>query len=428
MARLGRRIRREGVEEDSMPAPATAVRLARFLTWTLLAAALPANAATTRTQDHRLVWGGESPLPEGSHFGTRLDLEASGASGSSRIAMVSAPDGAGMGLYYHSPAQGWRYLGGSMGAAPQSYAVDIGLIGGSVFVRREGDGSYTILDGGGQPLVSGIDIYVGAVAIHGDVLVVGQPAYNGDAGRIRIYELDSGNPPVTFFGGPLERLGESLAIGEATIVAGAPGSGPNGAVYAYQYTTEWVEWQRIESPAASQTAARFGAAVALDDGRIAVGSPDADRVTTPGALTDVGAVYLYEWNFLSWEFSTLLRPAGATHFDHFGAGVSMAGGLLAAGAPGEDGASVDEGAAFVYQLSGPQWRETLRLEDGTPEADEAVGTAVAIGDRGAIVGAPSFDGNGVVDQGAVLFFGTVFTLFADGFESGDTSAWSSTAP
>ena len=410
-----------------MCAPVPAVRLTRFLTIALLATALPAAAATTRTQDERVVWDYESPLPEGSHFGTRLDMEASGTSGS-RVAMLSAPDGAGMGLYYHLPAQGWQFLGASTGGAPQSYAVDIGLIGGGVFARQEGDGSYTILDGGGQPLVSGIDYYVGAVAIHGNVLVVGSPAYNGDAGRIRIYELGSGNPPVTFNGDPLERLGESLAIGEATIVAGAPGSGQNGAVYAYLYTTEWVEWQRIDSPAVSQTDARFGAAVALEDGRIAVGSPYVDRVTTPGGRTDVGAVYLYEWNFLSWELSTLLRPATATHFDHFGASVSMYDDLLAAGAPGEDGSSVDEGAAFVYQRSGSEWRESLRLEDATPEADEAVGIAVAIGDRGVLVGAPYFDGNGVVDQGAVLFFGSVFTLFADGFESGDTGAWSSTVP
>ena len=30
--------------------------------------------------------------------------------------------------------------------------------------------------------------------------------------------------------------------------------------------------------------------------------------------------------------------------------------------------------------------------------------------------------------GAALFFGSVFPLFADGFESGDTAAWSSATP
>ena len=54
------------------------------------------------------------------------------------------------------------------------------------------------------------------------------------------------------------------------------------------------------------------------------------------------------------------------------------------------------------------------------------------GETGLRVG--DFDGNSVpeilvsLDIGIAVFEGPLFPLFADGFESGDTSGWSSTSP
>jgi hypothetical protein len=59
---------------------------------------------------------------------------------------------------------------------------------------------------------------------------------------------------------------------------------------------------------------------------------------------------------------------------------------------------------------------------------DRLGASVAVGDLGALVGAPYTDVDGVQNQGAAFFYRGVISLFADGFESGDTSAWSSTVP
>jgi hypothetical protein len=170
--------------------------------------------------------------------------------------------------------------------------------------------------------------------------------------------------------------------------------------------------------------------VTADGGWIAVGSPLVDRVTSPGARVDVGAVYLYEHVNLSWLLNTLLRPIGADDDDHIGTSVAMYKKFLVAGAPGEDGVVGDEGAAYVYHLVGDEWETVprLRLVDSEGEEHDGLGTSVAAGRAGVLVGSPRFDGNDVFDAGAVLYYRNAGAFFEDGFESGSTSAWSWTTP
>ena len=56
--------------------------------------------------------------------------------------------------------------------------------------------------------------------------------------------------------------------------------------------------------------------------------------------------------------------------------------------------------------SGSLWTTVprLRLFDPAAEEHDALGTSVAAGALGALVGAPYYDGNDVFDQGAVLFY------------------------
>ena len=39
-----------------------------------------------------------------------------------------------------------------------------------------------------------------------------------------------------------------------------------------------------------------------------------------------------------------------------------------------------------------------------------------------------YDGNGISNQGAVLFYKGIVPLFYDGFETGDETAWSASVP
>ncbi len=49
-------------------------------------------------------------------------------------------------------------------------------------------------------------------------------------------------------------------------------------------------------------------------------------------------------------------------------------------------------------------------------------------DFSALVGAPYLDLSSDVDRGTVLIYNGLVTQFFNGFESGDSSAWSATVP
>ena len=410
----------------------------------LLAAPWPAGAAAQRSEDQRLVSRFFSPAH--SHFGSTVAMDRFGD-----FALVGAPEGGsqgGGGVYHFQFLADTDWYNHTRSSAsptgsPQPFALDIeGILG--IASLREIDEENSVLafnyHGGLGALLQNLHpTEIRAVALQAEgteFLALGHPDWSQERGLVWIFERnDDGDWGLTAgFQGvlPGERLGSSLAAKTGVLVAGSPGYGANGAVFIYVRGEEWIEWQRLDSPAESQLDAEFGAAVDIEaEGYwIAVGSPFVDRVTSPGERVDVGAVYLYENVGFAWEYETLLRPPGASHDDHFGASVALHDVVLVAGSPGEDGAVGDEGAAYVYQRSGSLWSTVprLRLFDAEAEEHDALGTSVAAGDLGALVGAPYHDGNDVYDQGAVLFYRGIVTLFTDGFESGGTTAWSGTVP
>jgi hypothetical protein len=410
------------------------------VTVALLVAPLPGTAATvTRTEDQRLVEGA-APAPQG-HFGSRVVMSRS------RVETFALVAGNGAGATVNRfpyVGAGWQWQSTSSWSSAQSLPMDHeagwGLFAsleanGETWVRRQ---TYTELSGKLLELVA--DNEVKALAYYPPYLALGIPDANLQSGVIVIYEqhavLGDWSPVAYLFGQSSgDRLGAALAAKDGIVVAGAPGYGANGAVFLYiccDFDGQWLEWQRLDSPAISQAGAEFGAAldIAGDGSWIAVGSPLVDRVITPGERVDVGAVYLYEHVGFSWDLETLLRPPGAADDDHFGTSVAMHRKFLVGGSPGEDGAEGDEGAAYVYHLAGTAWETVprLRLADSAAEEHDALGTSVAAGDTGVLVGAPFFDGNDVFDAGAVLFYANAGAFFDDGFEGGDSSAWSLTVP
>jgi hypothetical protein len=314
-----------------------------------------------------------------------------------------------------------------MDATGTHVATATGLPDGSTLVSRHAS------DSGSQFAVSYTE-EIEVIAIHGSWTALGMPDYDSERGLVAVYQ---GDQLVDAVAGaePGDRFGAALAMTDVLLVVGAPEHGANGAAYLLvccDAVGGWVDWQTLDSPATSQTGAEFGAAVDItgDGDWIAVGSPRVDRTIIPLGLVDVGAVYLFEHVGLTWQLDGFRRPAGAADGDHFGASVAIQDEFLVAGSPGEDGASSDEGAAYVYHLAGTEWESTprLRLADSAAGEDDALGSSVAAGDPGVLVGTPRFDHEGVLNTGAVLFFRHAGAFFDDGFESGDTSAWSLTAP
>ncbi len=105
---------------------------------------------------------------------------------------------------------------------------------------------------------------------------------------------------------------------------------------------------------------------------------------------------------------------------------SSDGSHVAVGGPFNDGNGVDSGHVRLFEWNDSTWVQLGPGLFGEMPGDRS-GTSVALSSDGfrAAVGAPSNDGNGA-SSGHVRVF--LLVLFADGFESGDTSAWSVVAP
>ena len=143
------------------------------------------------------------------------------------------------------------------------------------------------------------------------------------------------------------------------------------------------------TPGAGMAAGAFGEAVAIgQDMRIAVGAPDSDR----GQFTDAGLAYVFEPQGNGWTQEHEILPALPDTGAAFGAAVAMSDGLLAIGSPSEnEGTSEEEGAVYTYAPTdaslGPPTR-TVRLAGGI---GDKFGSSIAITDRMVVVGAMSDD-------------------------------------
>lgn len=149
----------------------------------------------------------------------------------------------------------------------------------------------------------------------------------------------------------------------------------------------------------------FGASVAVSGDTIAVGAPGDD-----GGSTDLGAVYIFTRSGNNWIQQQKILPSDVGASRAFGQSIALAGSTLLVGAPGVSGG----GAAYIFNLSGGVWSQTIKLTASDRVAGDDFGRSVALSaavNRSiAIIGAPGDDNNGPTgttggtDTGAVYVF------------------------
>jgi hypothetical protein len=237
-----------------------------------------------------------------------------------------------------------------------------------VFLKDEGGA-----DNWGQviKLVSGDPVDVGefgtAVAIDGDLVLVGAPGENG-AGTTRgtayLFSRDQGGagawgqvkkiaPSVPTDG---SWFGNSVAVEGSLAVIGEPwndGAGTNrGAVYLFGKdqggADNWGQLRKIEASDAAD-GAFFGFSVCLNGSNLLVGA-----VQAPGGGTQRGQAYLYskdEGGTDAWGEAQRLRANDAQNQDYFGYASAILGSYILVGAVGEDGAGSGRGAAYLFKKS-----------------------------------------------------------------------------
>jgi hypothetical protein len=310
----------------------------------------------------------------------------------------------------------------AVGASPGS------LGGGAVYVFRKAAAGWRqearltslhpeILDGFGT-----------ALALDGDILVVGAPKGRTDSNV---------SPPLEEMGGlvyvfrrtgtawGLETLitpgeeragsfGAAVALADGTLAVGAPANPKRGigagAVSVYHREgTEWLPDTLVTAPDGRPND-RFGSSVAVRGGTLAVGSPSAGSLnyifyglTRLSELPGDGAVYLFKSGGGGWVPDS--RLVGSQALGRFGAALSLDGGTLAVGAPGQaPGAGGD-----VYLFTGPPWPpQGLRL---SAASTVRFGAALVLQGDELLVGAPG-SGNAFDPPGEVQRFQRSGTVWA----------------
>ena len=196
------------------------------------------------------------------------------------------------------------------------------------------------------------DARLGAsVDVYGDYVIAGAPGADQRAGDAFVFQrtgdCSSGDWKLVAkdmlpFAGrkPNSAFGAAVAIGNDFALVGAPFDG-RGIVHVFQRTNSWAKHSTLEANTLADSA-RFGASLDLFG--------DVALVGAPGENGGRGAVYQFEYNPTTNTWSQVARfdasiAGGPADGDAFGHSVALGAGAFLFGAPGDDGAGTDAGAA-----------------------------------------------------------------------------------
>ncbi|MCP3914319.1 MAG: hypothetical protein GY711_02050 [bacterium] len=228
-----------------------------------------------------------------------------------------------------------------------------------------------------------------AVDLDGTCAVVGAPMEDeaaADAGAAYVFERVGGiwslaQEVLAADAEAFDRFGGAVAVDGSVLVCGAIGDDDLGTLSGAAYVFErsggsWVQTAKLPASDGSPTN-WFGQAVDVEGDTIVVGADGADGR---------GAVYVFGRAGATWVEVQKLVASDRQLGDRFGRGLALSGGRLLVGAPWDDHAHADAGAAYVFEHDGAAWVERAKLVSSAPAADQYVGERVALdGDR-ALVG------------------------------------------
>lgn len=282
-----------------------------------------------------------------------------------------------------------------------------------------------------HPQPAGGDQFGASVAIDGDTVVVGVPGDDNPltggprpsaqvyvrsgttwAHEAELFHPDAATPAgsgSTGFGAAVAVQGDIAVVGSPMDnVTGVDANGArssDGSAQVYVRTgTTWAHVTEVIDPAVmtNPAAARgdlFGSVLAFDGGALVVGAP---RDDTKG--TDAGEAHVFTVTAgTSSHVFTLTAPDGAA-FDQFGASVAVSDATVLVGAP-FDATAAGGGAGSAHAFVAGAYQGKLVHPAGA--AGDQLGTSVAVSGDLALVAAPADDtvtGTGGVDAGSVLVF------------------------
>jgi hypothetical protein len=283
------------------------------------------------------------------------------------------------------------------------------------FTRNAGSWTQQARLGISSPL---IDAYLGAtVATNGSYTAAGAPYASVGAQNDGVVYLFSNatwqqqtillpNDPDS-----LSQFGNALAINDNTLFVGAPmhdSFGVNaGAVYVFTFDgVSWVQQQKLIG-VDTAPGDRFGSALALNDGWLAVSAPLHSSPGSPG-----GAVYLFEFDGVSWVQRYKVGAPDTIAGDRFGSAIALDDGWLAVGVPLHRFVGSASGAVYLFEFKGTAWVQRQKFVASDTAGSDQFGSALALENRRLVVGAPLHNSNGPA-SGAVYIFERATTTWIE---------------
>ena len=185
-------------------------------------------------------------------------------------------------------------------------------------------------------------------------------------------------PPIT--SSIWDAYGTSIImVGDDILVAEVSGYSTPGMIHVLRENNRgsWDVIQTISSNDA-QISDRFGTLMAFGDGRLVVSSP--------GALSNAGAVYVFEKNLDGWWTQTGRIVAENGGNDGFGASLAVNGDIIAIGAPNTN---AKVGQVTLYSASA-DLEKVATLQSGASESGAEFGGSLAAANGILAVGSPGF--------------------------------------
>ena len=245
------------------------------------------------------------------------------------------------------------------------------------------------------------DAFGFSVAISGGTALVGAPGddemgLNSGSAYIFTGSGDSWSPRSKFTasdGAADDHFGFSVAISGGTALVGATGDddeGPNaGAAYVFTGSGAW--WKEKAKLTAEDGGIEdaFGCSLALSGGTALIGAPFVDS----GVYEDSGAAYIFTGSGDSWSQRATLTASEGDDWDTFGVSVALSDGTALIGASGDDDMGLNSGSAYVFTGAGASWSQRAKLHDPDGVDYDQFGHPVALSGGTAVVGATGYDGH-----------------------------------
>lgn len=199
-----------------------------------------------------------------------------------------------------------------------------------------------------------------------------------------------------------DRFGSSVSISGNKALIGGFKDGDNGYLSGSAYIFESINniWTLMAKITAKDGSAfdSFGYSVNLSGEKAIIGAYYTDE---KGEAS--GSAYIFELFEGQWIQSAKITAIDGASLDRFGWSVSISGNTALVGAFGDDDNGHDSGSAYVFELQGGKWEQTIKLLPNDGDAVDRFGFSVSLSGNRALIGAYLDDDDGT-DSGSAYIY------------------------